>query len=59
MKINEKNSQSSPAIYTCNDYREEMVLLALRQKLAGHDLLEDEKRKLKKEIAELEKKIGF
>lgn len=38
-------------IYTCNDYREEMMLLALRQKLADSDLYEDERSRLKEEIA--------
>ena len=45
--------------YTCNEYREEMILLALRQKLLQADLTAEEKEKLVKEIARLEKAIGF
>ncbi len=45
--------------YTCNDYREEMILLALRQKLQRSDLTDDERAKLTREIADLEKTIGF
>jgi hypothetical protein len=45
--------------YTCNDYREEMILLGLRQKLLQSDLTEEERTKLTKEIARLEKIIGF
>lgn len=45
--------------YTCNEYREEMILLGLRQKLLQPDLTAEEKEKLVKEIARLEKAIGF
>lgn len=45
--------------YTCNEYREEMILLALRQKLQRSDLTENERTKLVQEIADLEKTIGF
>lgn len=45
--------------YTCNDYREEMILLALRQKLQKSDLTDEERVKLMEEIARLEKAIGF
>jgi hypothetical protein len=52
-------NQKPAARYTCSEYREEMILLALRQKLADPDLHEKEKIRLKEEVAELEKKIGF
>lgn len=45
--------------YTCNEYREEMILLGLRQKLLQPDLTAEEREKLLKEIARLEKAIGF
>jgi len=54
-----KNEQSSSSKYTCNEYREEMILLALRQKLHNPDLSRKDKDKLEKEIIELEGKIGF
>ena len=52
-------NQNSKTVYTCSEYREEMTLLALRQKLADPDLHEKEKVRLMEEVAELEKKIGF
>jgi len=45
--------------YTCNDYRQEMILLGLRQRLQQADLSEEEKAKLAEEIARLEKAIGL
>ncbi len=46
-------------VYTCCEYREEMMLLALRRKLAESKLDNNEKTALEKEIAELETKIGM
>jgi hypothetical protein len=40
--------------YTCNEYRQEMILLGLRKRLASPDLSEEEKKRLKEEIAEVE-----
>ncbi len=45
--------------YTCNDYREEMILLGLQKQLAKPDLTRDEKEKLIKEIAVVEKQMGL
>jgi hypothetical protein len=45
--------------YTCNDYREEMILLGLRQRLQHPDLTREERKKLAEEIARLEKTFGF
>jgi hypothetical protein len=45
--------------YTCNDYREEMILLGLRQKLQRPDLTSTERKRLMQEIDRLEKAIGF
>jgi hypothetical protein len=45
--------------YTCNDYREEMILLGLRQKLQHPDLTREERKRLTEEIAQLEKTLGF
>ena len=41
--------------YTCNEYRQEMILLGLRKRLASPDLSDEEKAQLKEEIAEVEK----
>lgn len=51
--------KTESAKYTCNDYRQEMILLGLRQKLRRSDLTDEEKAKLMKEISTLEKAIGF
>jgi len=60
MRKNSPTTQTLPSSnYTCNEYREEMILLALRQKLHNPDLSSKDKDKLEKEIAELEAKIGF
>ncbi len=49
----------TPSTYTCNDYRQEMVLLALRKRLHRPDLAEEERERLVNEVARLEKEIGF
>jgi len=54
---NDKKQKTSQ--YTCKEYREEMILLALRQKLQQPNLSTEEQAQLKKEIARLEKAIGF
>lgn len=46
-------------IYTCNEYREEMILAALQKRLQQRDLSEHDKKALLQEIAELEKKMGL
>ena len=45
--------------YTCNEYREEMILLALQRKLAAGDLTSEEREELLTQIAELEKQMGI
>ena len=39
---------------TCNDYRQEMMLLGLRQRLAEEDLSDREKKAISTEIKRLE-----
>ena len=53
----EKTRQSPP--YTCKEYREEMILLALQQQLHQPHLTAEERQKLLAEIALLTKKIGL
>ena len=53
-----KADQASPA-YTCAEYRQEMVLLALRRKLLLADLTEEERLRLADEIARLEEELGM
>ncbi|MFO7749377.1 MAG: hypothetical protein R6V54_04725 [Desulfobacteraceae bacterium] len=45
--------------YTCTEYREEMILMALQKKLASADLTAKEREKIQREIAELEKSMGM
>lgn len=40
--------------YTCNEYREEMTLLALNRRLSDKNLPETERREIRREIARLE-----
>jgi len=40
--------------YTCADYREEMILVGLRQRLNQADLTEKEREKIVREINRLE-----
>ncbi len=53
------NHKKAPPRYTCNEYREEMILLGLRQRLQKKDLTEEDRIKLSKEIDRLEKAIGL
>lgn len=46
-------------LYTCNEYREEMILLGLQKRLASPGLTPDEKKSLLKEIAKVEKQMGI
>lgn len=45
--------------YTCTEYREEMVLVGLRRRLADPTLDPQEKEKLEKEIKKLETQMGM
>ena len=58
-KNNPLNQNPLSNTYTCNEYREEMILLALKQKLHNSDLSQSERDDLENQIAMLEKKIGF
>ncbi len=45
--------------YTCNEYREEMILLGLQRRLANPDLTPEERKEIEAQIAEVEGKMGF
>ena len=45
--------------YTCNDYRQEMMLAGLRKQLADPGLSPSEKERLEKEIRRLEAEMGL
>ena len=50
---------SENANYTCNDYRQEMILLALQRKLAEENLSEAEKATIQEEIRRIEEQMGM
>ena len=50
---------SNKGNYTCNDYREEMILLGLQKRLNQGKLTEEEKRDLLKEIEIIERQMGM
>jgi hypothetical protein len=45
--------------YTCNEYRQEMMLAGLRKRLADPNLSESEKKQLEQEIRQLEAEMGL
>ncbi|MBF0303058.1 MAG: hypothetical protein HQK73_08460 [Desulfamplus sp.] len=45
--------------YTCNEYREEMILASLRQRLSNKSLSPDEMQALINEIEKIESEMGF
>ena len=46
-------------LYTCNEYREEMMLLGLQRRLNAEDISEDERRALQERIRDLEASMGM
>ncbi len=55
--LNAAETQTSS--YGCGDYRQEMILLSLLEKLKQTDLTEEERTKLLQDIAEMEKIVGL
>ena len=53
----EKSNQKSK--YTCNEYREEMILLGLQKRLGSKNLTGKEKEELLIQIAKVEKQMGI
>jgi len=45
--------------YTCREYREEMTLLGLNQRLKDADLTEEERRRVEEDIRRLETEMGM
>ena len=45
--------------YTCNDYRQEMILIGLRTRLESEELSEKEKLEILREINELQKQMDM
>jgi hypothetical protein len=51
--------KSSGSKITCNEYRAEMILIGLQKRLNQKNLTEEEQRKIKKEIENLESAMGM
>jgi len=49
----------STGIYTCQEYRQEMVLLGLKKRLTHEDLSEEERLSLLNSIESLEREMGL
>ncbi len=45
--------------YTCTEYRQEMILLSLKRRLADSQLPAEEKRRLQDQIRALEAEMGM
>ncbi len=45
--------------YTCNEYRQEMILLGLQRQVAKKGISPEEKARLLAEIARVEKQMGL
>jgi len=45
--------------YTCRDYREEMMLIRLRQRLAEENLSETERKQIEEAEARLKRHMGL
>lgn len=54
-----KNEDRTPPLYTCNDYREEMILVGLHRQLLRKDLTEKERLAIEQEIRLREKAMGL
>lgn len=56
MAMDKHNKQYT---YTCNEYREEMILASLQRRLQQEALTEEERNKVLQEIEELERRMGL
>ena len=50
---------TTPSKYTCNEYRQEMILAGLNRRLAAPDLTPEEREQLNLEIKKLETAMGL
>lgn len=53
------NREKKKGKYTCNEYREEMILAGLQKRLQDNDLSKEERLGLQKEIDQLSIKMGL
>jgi hypothetical protein len=53
------SDKSRRPVVTCHDYRQEMLLLALRRRLAADELAATERQELQREVERLEAAVGL
>ena len=53
------SKDGQPPAYTCNEYRAEMILLALERKLAQNDVSDAERQSIRDEIERLKDEMGM
>jgi hypothetical protein len=53
------NMKNKKDIYTCSDYRQEMILLGLRKQLNDDCLSDKEQQQVLDQIEKLEEKMGM
>ncbi len=53
-QISDKRGRFGIGSYTCSEYRQEMVLLGLKNRLSSENLSDEEKQNLVEEIKKLE-----
>lgn len=56
--MTDKDKDRQP-VYTCNEYRAEMILLALERRLAQNDLSDSERQSIRVEIERLKAETGM
>jgi serine/threonine protein kinase HipA of HipAB toxin-antitoxin module len=54
-----EKEELQPNIYTCSEYREEMILAVLKKRIAQQGLSDKERASIEKEIHRIEKVLGF
>jgi hypothetical protein len=52
-------NEKKPNTYTCNEYRQEMILAGLKKRITQPDLSEKERTEIEKEIIRIEKAMDF
>lgn len=59
MNSTDPSTKTDPPVYTCTEYREEMILLGLKRKLSQLDTASKDRPLLEAEIERLEKEMGL
>lgn len=57
--IFKQRTMSAQGKYTCNEYRQEMMLLGLKRRLEDPELPDAEKKRLYEKVRQLERQMGM